>query len=70
MRQTGTITSMGSGFGTITSDAGEEILFDVTACRFEGPGEGDKVEFGVKQGWDGKPRAIEVDCPDKGSPAE
>ena len=53
-----------------TPVTGEEILFDVTACRFEGPGEGDKVEFGVKQGWDGKPRAIEVDCPDKGSPAE
>ena len=66
MRQTGTITEMSSGFGTITSDSGEAILFDVTKCRFEGPAIGDKVEFGVKQGWDGKPRAIDIDCPDKG----
>lgn len=67
MKSNGTIIKMGSGFGVIRSDAGEEILFDVTKCSFEGPAEGDKVVFDIKEGWDGKPRAINVYCPDKGS---
>lgn len=70
MSQKGKITSMASGFGTITSEGGEQILFDVTKCKYEGPEAGDEVEFDVKQGWDGKPRAINVDCPTKGSKAE
>jgi cold shock CspA family protein len=61
----GTIESMGSGFGKIIDESGQEILFDVTKCIYEGPEAGDQVEFDVKQGWDGKPRAINVSCPDK-----
>ena len=61
----GTIIKMGSGFGTIKAEDGQEMLFDITKCRYEGPEEGDNVEFNIKQGWDGKPRAIDVVCPDK-----
>ncbi len=61
----GRISKMGSGFGTITTDDGREILFDITKCDYEGPEEGDLVEFELTTGWDGKPRAIHVVCPDK-----
>jgi cold shock CspA family protein len=67
MTQKGTIESMGSGFGKIKAKSGEIILFDITKCIYEGPEPGDQVEFGLKQGWDGKPRAIDVSCPDKPS---
>ncbi|MCD6499230.1 MAG: cold shock domain-containing protein [Deltaproteobacteria bacterium] len=65
MHGTGTISKMGSGFGTILSSDGQELLFDVTGCNYEGPEEGDRVEFDTKKGWDGKPRAIHVVCSDK-----
>lgn len=65
MSMKGTVESMGSGFGKIKSQEGEIILFDVTKCIYEGPEAGDSVVFDVKQGWDGKPRAINVKCPDK-----
>lgn len=56
---------MESGFGRIAASDGELFLFDITKCVYEGPEVGDNVEFETKTGWDGKPRAVDVNCPDK-----
>ncbi len=65
MSQKGVIETMESGFGRIAGSDGEVFLFDITKCVYEGPEVGDRVEFKIKTGWDGKPRAVDVRCPDK-----
>ena len=60
----GTIRRIGDhGFGFITTEQGEDLFFhrnELQGVAYHSLKEGQQVEFEVKQGFDGRPKAIQV----------
>uniref|UniRef100_A0A7N0U5X1 CSD domain-containing protein n=1 Tax=Kalanchoe fedtschenkoi TaxID=63787 RepID=A0A7N0U5X1_KALFE len=74
-KQTGTVKWFNDtkGFGFITPDDGSEDLFvhqsSIKSDGFRSLAEGEKVEFGVESGSDGRAKAVDVTGPD-GAPVQ